>query len=469
MKDLLRTLGAGLWLALLLKPPPSWRLRPAGHFWLLFIPTVMLSMLGDLLQQSGAVAFSAGGVQSDAFAALLALAVGAALAAVYGQRVLTWSFAVLMSAVSLWMTAIMLAALWAALQFGPLGLRGELLFLAVPCLWWFLALLRLVHSLLPRWRWWQSGISAAFATVLTLGPFFVIESSPYFYPSYDVDDAQYANEAEFVPAPRQAPGSAEALLYRQPTMVDYAVQKLLPGTPGKTDVYLLSFGGDGNEDVFRNEVVYAEQLMRQRFAMQNRTLTLLNHPNTTEEIPLATLTNLKAALRGISEKMNRDEDILLLFLTTHGSTDHQLLVDLQPLPLDQINPSLLREALDESGINWRVMVVSACYSGGFIDALQSPMSLVITAASADRASFGCGAEAQITYFGRAFLVEALNKTQSLIAAFELASEAVAVREKADDFTASNPQIAIGTLIQQKLQSWENALAPAQPVDFLPPP
>ena len=467
MKDLLRTLGAGLWLALFVKPPPSWRLRPAAHFWLLLIPTALVSLVGDFVQQTGAVVFSADGVQQDALGAMLVLAASAAVAAAAGQRVLTWSLAVLISATGLWISAFMLFALWAALQFDQFGPGGELLlFVFVPCLWWLFALLRLLHSLVPRWRWWQSGPTALLASALTVGPFFLIDSASYFYPNFDLENAQYADEAEFSP-PRQAPGSAESLLYRQPAMVDYAVQQLLPSTPGQTDVYLLAFGGDGNEDVFRNEVNYAEQLMQQRFAMRGRTLTLLNHPDTTEETPLATLTNLRSALRGIAGKMNPEEDVLLLFLTTHGSADHQLFVDLQPLPLDQIDPSQLREALDASAIRWRVMIVSACYSGGFIDALQSPMSLVITAASADRASFGCGAEAQITYFGRALLAEALNETQSLIAAFELASEAVALREKADDFTASNPQIAIGALIQPKLRSWESKLEPAKPVPFAP--
>jgi hypothetical protein len=174
---------------------------------------------------------------------------------------------------------------------------------------------------------------------------------------------------------------------------------------------------------------------------------------------------LRLALQGMASKMNPDEDLLVLFLTTHGSPDHQLYVDMQPLPLDGIGPTDLREALDAAGIHWRVVVISACYSGGFIDALNTPMSLIITAARADRPSFGCGDDADTTYFGRAFLVEALNQTRSFIGAFELARETVAEREKEDDFDPSDPQMAIGALISSKLDAWANKLAPADPVPF----
>ena len=43
-----------------------------------------------------------------------------------------------------------------------------------------------------------------------------------------------------------------------------------------------------------------------------------------------------------------------------------------------IAPETLRHALDEAGIQRRVVVVSACYSGGFVPALQDEHTLVIT-------------------------------------------------------------------------------------------
>ncbi len=458
MKGLLRTLGAGLLLALLVKPPATWRVRPAAHFWWLLLPTIGLSIMRDFLQRAEPASFYADGVQADAFGALLLLATAAAIGAWSGQRVLTWSLAVLASAMGLWISAFMLAVRLGLARWELPDGGTEWGLLLATAAWWLLGLLRLLAALLPGWRWWRQASAAVLAAALTIAPFLAIDPARYWYHDYD--------DADETPA-RQVHGSAEALMYRQPALVEQALAQLAPGTPGVTDAYLLAFGADGNEDVFRNEVDYAQTLFAQRFGMQGRTLALLNHPDTTGELPLATLTNLRLALAGIGAKMNRDEDLLVLFMTTHGSEDHQLLVDLQPLALDWIGPTDLRSALDDAAIDWRVVIVSACYSGGFIEALATPMSMTITAARADRPSFGCGADAELTYFGRAFLVEALNRTSSIPIAFELARERVLEMERAEDFDASFPQIDIGALIGPRLTSWEAQLPPTAPVAFVP--
>ena len=62
------------------------------------------------------------------------------------------------------------------------------------------------------------------------------------------------------------------------------------------------------------------------------------------------------------------------------------------------------------------------------------------ASRADRVSFGCSEENDFTYFGRALFAEALNETDDLARAFELAKTRVAEREQADDFEPSEPQL-----------------------------
>ena len=466
MRELLRTFGAGLLLALLMRPPAAWRIRPAAHFWWLLLVGIGLSIVRDRMLQREPMSFYLDGIQGDALGALLVLAAAALVGAWSGQRVLTWSLAVLASAASLWLAVLLEAARFTLKQSFPNHLGVELLLTAVPCALWLLAWLGLTATLLPQWRWWRHCAAALVSASLTLAPFFLIEPARYWYPDYDESSAEYT-DSETADESRNVKGSAEALIYRQPALVEQALGQLAAGTPGVTDAYLLAFGGDANEDVFRNEVEYAQTLFAQRFGMQQRTLVLLNNPDTTAATPLATLSNLRLALAGIGARMDRTEDLLVLVLTTHGSEDHQLFVDLQPLALDWINPTDLRTALDEAGIDWRVVIVAACYSGGFIDALATPMSLVITAARADRPSFGCGTDAELTYFGRALLVEALNQTRSLPAAFELAREAVAQREKDDGFEPSEPQMSMGALIGPRLQAWTSQLPPATQVDFVP--
>lgn len=466
MRQLLRSLAAGLLLALMLRPPAAWRMRPPAHFWWLLLLAIGVSAWRDWWMLDGPTRFFAEGVQGDALGALLVLAASVGAAHLLGQRVQAWSIAVHASAASVW---IGLGLVGVRLLVARLDVLSPQVaasgLLALTCAWWTLALLRLLSYTLAGTRLLPRLAVATLAATLTLGPFFVIESTRYWYPDYEALAAQSGTEQEARETSREVRGSAEALMYAQPDLVDHALQALRPGEPGMVDAFLVAFGGDANEDVFRNEVLYAERLFAQRFGMQARTLVLLNHPDTTGERPLATLSNLRRALAGLAARMQRDEDLLVLFATTHGSEDHELYVDLQPLPLDQIDPDDLRGALDGAGIDWRVLVVSACYSGGFVDALRSPQTLVITAARADRSSFGCGAESELTYFGRAFLVEALNRTQSFVQAFEMARRRVAKREKAEDFEASEPQIEIGSQIAAKLATWESTLPQAPRVEW----
>ncbi len=465
MKDFLRTLGAGLFLALLMRPPAAWRVRPAAHFWWLLLLSIAVTIGRDWLITTTPAIFYADGLQSDALGALLVLAVAALAAALSARRVLTFSIAVLASAAGLWISLAAVGLIYMN-TVGQPWVSNNVVFIVLAA-WWLLALRRVLDALLPDWHWSRRGLMAVVAAGITIAPSFMFDSVRYWYPDYAVEGAGYADATTEPAPPRRAPGSAEALMYRQPELVDAALAKLQAGVPGQVDAYLLAFGGDAGEDVFRNEVEYAAKLFEQRFGMAGRNLILLNHPQTTTSVPIASATNLRRALAGIAERMNREEDLLILFMTSHGSADHELAVTLEPLPLDLIDPGVLREALDQSGIQWRVVIVSACYSGGFVEALSSPMSLVLTAASADRTSFGCGSDSEITYFGQAFLVDALNQTSSLTGAFELAREAIDQREREEDFDQSNPQIAAGALIGARLASWERGLRPGPKLAFAP--
>ncbi len=140
---------------------------------------------------------------------------------------------------------------------------------------------------------------------------------------------------------------------------------------------------------------------------------------------------------------------------------------LHDLPLDRVDPADLRAALDDSGIQWRVVVISACFSGGFLDALRDPRTLVITASRADRPSFGCGVASDITWFGQAFLAEALNETLDFSTAFDIALDAVRQREDAQDEPPSHPQIDMGKQIAAHLQRWRAQIQPGPAVEFVP--
>ncbi|MEO8778866.1 MAG: C13 family peptidase [Rhodanobacter sp.] len=266
--------------------------------------------------------------------------------------------------------------------------------------------------------------------------------------------------------PDSAP-SPEQVLYAQPQMVRDALARLAPRVVGKPNLYLLAFAGDGGEDVFRNEAEYAAQLFTTRFGPTAHSLVLENNPATLTTHPLANWSNLEAALGGLEQIMHPNQDILLLYVASHGSEDHTLLVDMDPLPLDQIDAQDLAGILAMHHFKWKVLVINACYSGGFVPPLRGPGTLVLTAARSDRSSFGCGSESDITYFGHAWLEDALNHTDNFVEAFKRASTEIAAWEKQDKLTPSQPQIDIGHGIEQQLVLWRHGLKPGPAVPFEP--
>ncbi len=266
--------------------------------------------------------------------------------------------------------------------------------------------------------------------------------------------------------PASAP-SPEQVLYAQPQMVREALARLTPRVPGKPNLYLVAFAGDGSEDVFRNEAEYAVRLFGSRFGPTVHGLVLANNPATLTTHPLASWSNLEAVLDGLQHVMRPDQDILLLYVTSHGSEDHILLVDMDPLPLDQIGAQDLADILAPRHFKWKAVVVNACYSGGFVPPLRGPGTLVLTAARSDRSSFGCGSDSDITYFGKAWLVDALNHTDDLVDAFKQARTDIAGWEKQDELTPSEPQIDVGSGIAAQLASWRKGITPGPAVPFHP--
>ncbi|MBV1789799.1 C13 family peptidase [Marinobacterium sp. D7] len=262
----------------------------------------------------------------------------------------------------------------------------------------------------------------------------------------------------------------EDIYYAQPQLMQEGLAALEPQRPGVVDLYLLAFGSYGPEDVFLNEVEYVREQFDRRYATEGRSLVLANNPGTLKHYPLASGHNLRTALESIGQRMDREEDVLFLFMTSHGSADHRFSVEMGPLRLDDLTAPELREALDEAGIRWRVILVSSCYSGGFVKTLESPQTLVITAAAADRTSFGCGSTSDFTYFGTAYFKQALMQEPRFIEAFALAREWVTKRELEDNFTPSNPQLFVGDAIAGKLETlyaqpmMQRALASAEAVE-----
>lgn len=244
---------------------------------------------------------------------------------------------------------------------------------------------------------------------------------------------------------------AEALMYRQPGMLDRELGKLKPQRGKTSDLFFVGFAPYAHQDVFSKEVAYAKQLFDERFGAAGHSINLVNHLRTLDDTALATETNLARTLKHIGKLMDPEEDVLFLYLTSHGSREDGLSVYFWPLALNNISPAKLGAMLDAAGIKWRVVVVSACYSGGFVKALQGPNTLVATAAADDRTSFGCGNEFDFTYFGEAVFKDQLQRNYSLVKALQEARTAIAQREAREKLEPSLPQLSVGGEIAPLLQ------------------
>jgi hypothetical protein len=226
-------------------------------------------------------------------------------------------------------------------------------------------------------------------------------------------------------------------LLEQGRLLDAAIAQLPASTPA-IELYALTLAGDGKQSVFMREADYVGDLLQERFAAHGR-ITLVNHRDHLADRPLATSTSLGRTLQALSQRSG-EEDLIFIYLTSHGSAQHELNLDQPRLQLNDLPASELASLLAPLKDRYKVLVISACYSGGFIPQLQDEKTLVITAARADRVSFGCSEENDFTYFGRALFAEALQQTDDLQRAFTLAQTSVAAREQADGFEPSEPQI-----------------------------
>ena len=276
--------------------------------------------------------------------------------------------------------------------------------------------------------------------------------------------------AALIPLSAQADGSARATARPavDTTQLQAGIAALAAQRPGITDMYVLGVAGDVDEDVFRNEVLYLQQLSARRWNAEGRMLSLVNHPSTASgyaQLPLATRGNLAYSLDAMGKVLDPDEDVLFLYLTSHGLDNNSFYLHTGPKQEDFLAPRELAKMLENAKIGNAVIVVSACYSGAFIQALRSPRHVVITAARRDRPSFGCGNTDSATWFGRAFLVEALNSTNDFTAAFDMAATTVRRREKQEGETPSVPQFESGKQVTEVLARWRAGLAEAPAVPY----
>ena len=406
----------------------------------LFVVSAIVDVGADALRYGDEGIFSWFGLGNEVLAGGLLLLTASVLALAFRDRTLTLAVPLMALA------AFPLLQLANALPWQRLGVPAwiapwvDRLVLA----WIIVVLVRTVHVALEYrgvhrpWRALGGGLLLA---------------APIFYASSIAPvDPWFAPPGREAHDPRYPSPASEPVLALQNELLDDALASLEDGREGVADLYFVGVAGDASEDVFRQDVEAAQRVMDEKWGTHGRSMLLVNNPRTLLTTPIATLSNLRDTLEELAAAMDVDEDVAMVYLAAHGGSDGSLAFNLAPLELVPITPALLRNAFDDAGIRWRIVVVSACYSGAFVDALADDETAVIVAAEKGRTSFGCGVGSSSTWFGEAFFQEGMAKAASVAEAFDLARAAVERREREQGITTpSNPQSRIGPAMQAKLR------------------
>ncbi|MFC6981489.1 C13 family peptidase [Microbulbifer taiwanensis] len=264
---------------------------------------------------------------------------------------------------------------------------------------------------------------------------------------YFVSGRYYPSKKAWRGDDRQQRAAVEARLYSESDRLQSLFSSLAPQRPGVRDVYLLVVGGDGTSPVFAKEVDWVSQRLASVFDTERRQLHLSNGGG--DKYPLATRTSVRESLKALDAVMDPQEDLLLVHLVSHGGDTGDFKLAEKKLPLNDLSVADGKQWLDGLKARHQWIIVSACYSGLWKNALANSERAVFTSAAADRTSFGCSDDSERTWFSAALYGDALNVgVKDPAAWFAAANRRVTEMEKEQGIEGeehSLPQSAVGQM------------------------
>lgn len=451
LASLIRNLASGLRLALFLPVARLGFRIDLAQLLLLVTVSAGIDVGVDWVRYGADGEFSWLGLGNEVFSAGLLLLVSAALALAFRQPPMALALPVLVLAS---FPLLQLLRVVPALANGATAAWDAVLaVLDILTLAWAVALcirgVAVALGPLPRGRWWRA-LAGGLALIapMWVAPWIAADDKWWAAPAAESEfDPDYPNPA------------SEPVLAAQRHLLDDALADLEDERPEATDLYFVGFAGDAREDVFRRDVLAAQKVMDERWGTDGRSIALVNSPRTLLELPAATVTNLRETLNEIAAAIDTERDVVMIYLASHAGPDHVLDVALPPLELAPLAAPALRSLLDAAGIKWRIVVVSACYSGAFADALQDDYTLVLTATDAGGASAACAHAGETTAFGEALFQHGLARADSLLAAFEAARARLGGAKPQEGRSAGpGPQSFVGAAMAQKLKELDRGSA-----------
>lgn len=164
--------------------------------------------------------------------------------------------------------------------------------------------------------------------------------------------------------------------------------------------------------------------------------------NTSSRLAKADPTAMQEAFTGLAAQAVDGEDLVVVMLTSHGRPGTIAVYEGGNGPLFALTGAQLDEYLEPLENDRTLLIVQACFSGSLIRDLQHPNRIILTAASADRSSFGCSPDSDNTWFIKS-LNRAMAQGGSWQQIFATTRALVLADEAAAGFPASNPQAWVG--------------------------
>jgi hypothetical protein len=160
--------------------------------------------------------------------------------------------------------------------------------------------------------------------------------------------------------------------------------------------------------------------------------------------PTAAPATAAQILNTIAQLPVQPGDRCFVFITSHGERGEGIWL---AYSREVLGPAALARALARRcAAAPTIVIVSGCYSGGFTrPPMASPNRIILTAARADRPSFGCQADRVYTVFD-ACLLRALPRAATWHAVFRGTASCVSRRERELSAVPSMPQASFGAAI-----------------------
>lgn len=136
----------------------------------------------------------------------------------------------------------------------------------------------------------------------------------------------------------------------------------------------------------------------------------------------------------------KSDEGCFVHMTSHGIKGQGFYLSMAGV----LTPDVLNELVTTAcGDAPTVILISACYSGQFVnDGLAGPNRVILTAARADRPSFGCSADTEYTYWDGCMLREIPN-SNTWVELYANVNTCISDKEAAIGATPSEPQAFFG--------------------------